>query len=110
NRPTVPTYRKRKTLRWTNHRSVFENLFDFALADAGAHKPPVVLHANTTTGEKISHGCDGLFRVLRAGADRKDKVTEREFRTGFEDLFSLFHNRTRRFRAYMVPFRSIMPL
>ena len=87
----------------------FEKSISITLANARARELSVVFDADLATGEKIGNRCDGFLSVLCAGTDRKDKVTERQFGTGLEDLMCLFHGNLQRIRAVPVPFRSILP-
>ena len=62
------------------------------LADFGAEESAVVLDTDFSAAQEISHGCDRFFGVTRAGADRKDQITERKGCARlFEDLAVLFH-------------------
>jgi hypothetical protein len=67
---------------------------DVSLANLGAQEFAVVFYADAATGQQIGHCRNRLLGAFGAGADGEDKVTEREFRTGFEDLFSRFHDQS----------------
>jgi hypothetical protein len=68
-----------------------KSIVDLTLANAGPHEPTVVFYAHLAAVEEISYGRHGLFCVLRARANGKDQVAEREFGTRFEDLLGCFH-------------------
>jgi hypothetical protein len=73
-------------------RDVIRKFKSARLANAGASVASVALHAHLTAAEKVGHRSDGLFGVLRAGADGEDEVAQGKLRSGFEDLSILFHN------------------
>jgi hypothetical protein len=71
-----------------------ESFVDVSLANLGAQEFAVVFYADAATGQQVGHCRNRLLGAFGAGADGEDKVTEREFRTGFEDLFSRFHDQS----------------
>jgi hypothetical protein len=64
------------------------------LANAGPEEPAVVFNADAATGQKIGYCCNCLLRVLGAGTNCQDQVTEREFGAWLEDLFGVFHDQS----------------
>jgi len=71
-----------------------KSFVDVSLANLGAQKFAVVFYTDAATGQQVGHCRDSLLGAFGAGADGEDKVTEREFRAGFEDLFSRFHDQS----------------
>ena len=69
----------------------FENLMDENLANASAGKAPIAFHPHLPTAKKVRHRGDGFFGIFSAGTDGDDEVTERKFRSSFQDLSILFH-------------------
>jgi hypothetical protein len=84
---------KKKSLRGTDHpERLLKVVWSFTLANLGAEESAVIFNANTATTEKVRHRGDGFFGILRAGADREDKVAERKFSAGPKDLSVFLHN------------------
>jgi hypothetical protein len=71
-----------------------KSFVDVSLANLGAQEFAVVFYTDAATGQEVGHCRNRLLGAFGAGADGEDKVTEREFRTGFEDLFSRFHDQS----------------
>jgi hypothetical protein len=71
-----------------------KSFVDVSLANLGAQEFAVVFYADASTGQQVGHGRNRLLGAFGAGADGEDKVTEREFRTRFEDLFGRFHDQS----------------
>ena len=67
---------------------------DVSLANLGAQEFAVVFYADTSTGQQVGHGRNRFLGAFGAGADGENKVTEREFGAGFEDLFCRFHDQS----------------
>lgn len=72
-----------------------KSIVELTLANAGANKLAVVLHADSAAAEQISHRCDCLFCAFRARTDRQDQVSERKLLARFENLFG-FHGSVNR--------------
>ncbi len=86
---------EKKSLRWNKPPERLRKSFlSASLANLGAQELAVVFYADASTGQEISHCRNRFFGALGARADGEDKVTEREFRAWFEDLFSRFHDRS----------------
>jgi hypothetical protein len=71
-----------------------KSFVDVSLANLGAQEFAVVFYADAATGQQVGHCRNRLLGAFGAGADSEDKVTEREFGTRFEDLFSRFHDQS----------------
>jgi hypothetical protein len=71
-----------------------KSFVDVSLANLGAQEFAVVFYTDAATGQQVGHCRNRLLGAFGAGANGEDKVTEREFGTRFEDLFSRFHDQS----------------
>jgi len=86
---------KNKSLRWLKPPERLQKPFvDSSLANFGAQEFAVVFYADASAGQEVGHCRNRFFGVLGARANGKNKVSQREFGTWFEDLFGRFHDQS----------------